>query len=64
MGRWCSRIAPVVTTPAPIVNATTRVKFGQRVLTQQVQGTNDNDLYEAEIFYTQPVGVTGVRASA
>jgi hypothetical protein len=46
------------------VNATTRVKFGQRVLTQQAQGTNDNDLYEAEIFYTQPVGVTGVRASA
>jgi hypothetical protein len=37
---------------APIVNAATQTKYGQRVLTQQVQCVTDFDLSQAGVFYT------------
>lgn len=36
----------------PIVNTATRAKYGQRVLSQQLQATTDSDLTQAGIFYT------------
>jgi hypothetical protein len=37
---------------APIVNAATQAKYGQRILTQTVQCNTDEDLTQAGIFYT------------
>jgi hypothetical protein len=37
---------------APVVNATTQAKYGQRTVTQTLQCTTDFDLTQAGIFYT------------
>lgn len=48
---------------APIVNAATQTKYGQRILTQTVQCVTDFDLTQAGIFYTQRYSTPVTRVS-
>lgn len=46
---------------APVVNTPTQTKYGQRVLSQQVQCTTDFDLTQAAIFYNNRYATAAVR---
>jgi hypothetical protein len=46
---------------APIINPVAQAKYGQRILTQQVQCNTDYDLWQAGIFYLTRYGSTKTR---
>lgn len=48
---------------APVINATTAAKYGQRTLTQTVQCTTNYDLIQAALYYTNRYSVATKRVS-